>query len=773
MNLAVRVVFLTALFLETNLFVFGEQRDSLSALIIDAKDEPTKAMLYLELADSKENDRLQALREAENIFKSNQNNTVGIETYLKFGKYYLSSLQRDSALIYFEKALYLSEIFNDQFYRGRSNQEIGNYYYTISDFTQAGEFGLKAKDIFAALKDTFWLLPQINFLAQLKIAGSEIEKGELLYQDVIKKGISHRDWEAIAVANLGLGNISLLKADYLGAFNYLKNSKNIWEANNSLEKLPLSLNKLGQVYLAAGLDSLALKTLNKSLEINNNADLSVTAEAYIGLASVYLNNNDSEGALNAVNETIQKANAVGNVQLYISGIIKKAEILCLMKSYAESQVLVEGALTIIEEKNLPVYKPEALEILSQAYYFQGEEEEAAKIAAKALDEAKAINNIEQIQKNSFMLGQIMNEKGQFISASRMLLMSNQYKDSLNIQQENNQLKNAVFQYELAGTAATSAVVQVKGPGKTKLQNKEGTDSRLQNLLFVSIILLVLLIAFFTILIFKGYRTNRKLYNDLLPGKNAENKNTELEKLAILNNKIFSVISHDLRSPIISIKDSIDFLRQEGLDEETKQEALILSEELTEATLNLLDNLLGWAKNQKKRVDPKKLPVKINSEISQIGYLYKASFNKKEITFRIDCSEDVVALADNELVNLALRNLVSNAVKFTPRGGSIFIAGESVNNKIIVSVKDTGIGISKEDQMKILALDTFFTKNGTENESGSGIGLKLVNEFVKLMGGELRIESSPGQGSTFIFTLPAYDVKKNPNPHDSFFKQTVN
>jgi signal transduction histidine kinase len=79
-------------------------------------------------------------------------------------------------------------------------------------------------------------------------------------------------------------------------------------------------------------------------------------------------------------------------------------------------------------------------------------------------------------------------------------------------------------------------------------------------------------------------------------------------------------------------------------------------------------------------------------------------------------------------------------------------------------------------MRILSAEIrryLFTKNGTENESGSGIGLKLVNEFVKLMGGELKINSSPGQGSTFLFTLPGYDVKKNPTQHESYFKQTIN
>jgi signal transduction histidine kinase len=373
-----------------------------------------------------------------------------------------------------------------------------------------------------------------------------------------------------------------------------------------------------------------------------------------------------------------------------------------------------------------------------------------------------------------MLGQLMNEKGQYISASRFLLMSNQYKDSLRLKREDSKLKNAIFQFEMPSNDKITETNRTNKKWRNSINNKESANGRIQNLLLISIILLVVLITFFSILVFKGYRSKKNATYDFTGADKDKSKETnELEKLAVLNNKIFSIISHDLRSPIISIKDSIEFLQQEDLDEETKQEALVMSEELTEATLNLLDNLLGWAKNQKKRVEPKKVHVNILTEIKQIEYLYKAAMNKKEINLTIDCDEQLAALADNELINLALRNLVSNAVKFTPRGGNIYISGEVFKNKILVSVKDTGLGISREDQLKILNPETFFTKNGTENESGSGIGLKLVNEFIKLMGGELKIESSMGQGSKFLFTLPRFITKKKSESHEKIFQHKIN
>jgi signal transduction histidine kinase/Tfp pilus assembly protein PilF len=771
MNLAVRVVLVTALFFDINLMVLGEQRDSLFALIQDAKDETGKAMLYLELADSKQNERIDALREAEGLFKSNQNNSVGIETYLRFGKYFRNVNQKDSARFYYEKALNLASIFNDQFYLGRSNQEIADFYKWAGDLNIAYNYGSIARDIFISMRDTFWLLPQLNFLADIEVSRLDFQKAERQYSDVIARGLMPRDKEAIALANLGLGILKINQANYSEAYNFLVKAEKLLKELGNQEKLPVAFNKLGYIYLSTGLDSLALKSFNQALQTNQNNDLAAISESRLGIASVCLINHDLEAALNEINIAISESINARDRRTNILAIIKKAEIIFEMGDYPAAQILLEGVVDQIDGTGMERQKAEAFEMLSLNYYRLGEKDKAASIAIKSLELAKAISDLDLIQKNSFMLGQIMSEKGQYISASQMLLMSNRYKDSLKLKDSENILKNQILKSEIANS---NQVALYEGKARKNLVfNKAGTEYKLQNLLVISIILLILLIGFFSIILLKGYKTNKKLYRDLLPNNNSENNSSELEKLAVLNNKIFSVISHDLRSPIISIKDSIDFLRQEGLDEETKQEALILSEELTEATLNLLDNLLGWAKNQKKKVEPKQVPVKVSDEIRQIETLYKASFNKKNITFKTDCSENQVALADNELINLALRNLISNAVKFTPRGGEINVKVEVIRTTIFVSVSDTGIGISKEDQHKILAADTFFTKNGTENESGSGIGLKLVKEFVRVMGGELRIDSSPGQGSTFTFSLPAYDVKKNPHSHESFFKHTIN
>ncbi|MBN1821354.1 MAG: tetratricopeptide repeat-containing sensor histidine kinase, partial [Prolixibacteraceae bacterium] len=718
--------------------------------------------------------RLESLKEAENIFKANANNSVGIETYLELGNYFLTNANSDSALLYFEKARHLSNLLNDRFYTARSEQELGKYYLTIGDTETARNYATSAKDIYTSMKDTFWLLQQLNFMADLEIAEGNLEKGIQLYTNVISKGLKTRDSEAISIAYYNIAKIQILQSRFDEAFKNLKTSKSLFSTNKYRELAAKINNKLGFVYIALGMDSLSYHILNESLELNSANNPEILSETNLFLASFFQKIKKLDMALSSIEKSIELAGLTGNESLYLSGINKKADILYNNNQLTESKNLIEKNQDEIQKTQDSGIKAEYYEIYSRILYQLGDINDAAGAAAIAYEEARKSRNLILKQKSAFTLGQVMNERGQFISASRFLLLSNQFKDSLAIIVNNEILKNEINKYEhVNSSTGLTANRESTRKNKSSIFSKDDSNNRIQNLLIISIVLLVILISFFSILIFKGYKSNRKLYNDLSLGKSVSGKNDELEKLAVLNNKIFSVISHDLRSPIISIKDSIDFLRQEELDEETKKEALVLSEELAEATLNLLDNLLGWAKNQKKKVDPKKVPVKILDEINQIEYLFKSSLAKKEINFTVDCDENVVALADNELINLALRNLISNAVKFTPRGGNIHISGSSFDNKIVVSVKDTGIGISKEDQSKILSPDLFFTKNGTENESGSGIGLKLVNEFVKIMGGELKIESIHGQGSKFLFTLPEFIAKKNPKSTEPVFKHTIN
>jgi signal transduction histidine kinase len=224
-------------------------------------------------------------------------------------------------------------------------------------------------------------------------------------------------------------------------------------------------------------------------------------------------------------------------------------------------------------------------------------------------------------------------------------------------------------------------------------------------------------------------------------KLVELRTKELTKVAETNAKYISIIAHDLRSPFCSIILALEFLKE--------------ATHSANKTLDLLDDLLTWAISQNKEKSFN--PVKINlSELmtDEIESIH-TSAKQKQITLNHSIPPDLNVAADLQMVKTILRNLISNAIKFTNSGGQIRISASEIPPFVDITVRDNGIGISSEAQIKLFRTDGFHSTAGTHNEQGTGLGLLLCKEFVEIHGGNIRIESEPGKGSEFKFTLPHY------------------
>ncbi len=232
-----------------------------------------------------------------------------------------------------------------------------------------------------------------------------------------------------------------------------------------------------------------------------------------------------------------------------------------------------------------------------------------------------------------------------------------------------------------------------------------------------------------------------------------------EKLEVSNNakaKLFSIISHDLRGPIGNLKSMIELILENPTSFNLDELTLILTELKNSSvrTYELLENLLYWAKSQLNQIEysPQKFDVK--KPVEQTVNILRQVAKQKEIQIIDQIQPDTFFVnADIEMVKIILRNLISNAIKFTPRGGTITLLGYEDEKFVTVGVKDTGVGIPYEKLVKIFDNETFFTSYGTENEKGTGLGLQIVKEFVSKNKGRLWVESKPGRGSIFYFTLP--------------------
>ncbi len=236
----------------------------------------------------------------------------------------------------------------------------------------------------------------------------------------------------------------------------------------------------------------------------------------------------------------------------------------------------------------------------------------------------------------------------------------------------------------------------------------------------------------------------------------EAKTEELKKTIIGRDKLYSVIAHDLRSPMGSIKMVLNMLilslPKEKIGEDM-YELLTMANQTTEDVFSLLDNLLKWTKSQIGKLKVVYQDIDMVEVVEGVGEIFAMVAGLKNIRLRIESPECQAVHADIDMIKTVIRNLISNAIKFSNEGSEVLIKVEESDGMSVVSVKDSGCGIDEESQKKLLHTDTHFSTFGTNNEEGSGLGLLLCQDFVVKNGGKLWFTSVKDEGSTFYFSIP--------------------
>jgi len=260
---------------------------------------------------------------------------------------------------------------------------------------------------------------------------------------------------------------------------------------------------------------------------------------------------------------------------------------------------------------------------------------------------------------------------------------------------------------------------------------------------------------------EGNKTSHVLGNieDVTSRKNAEIKIKEseqkLREVNLAKDKFFSIIAHDIKTPFNAILGFSGLLQDDfdNFNNDEKKTFIKNINDAAEITFKLLENLLEWSRSQTGKIiiNPEKIDLSllINDTISFL----KPTAEKKSIQIHSDVNYNTTVFADINMITTTIRNLISNAIKFSFPNGLIKISAKNIDNFIEISIIDNGIGISNEDLSKIFKLDAHFKKEGTAHEQGTGLGLILCKEFVEKNGGWIWAESEPGTGSSFKFTLP--------------------
>lgn len=234
------------------------------------------------------------------------------------------------------------------------------------------------------------------------------------------------------------------------------------------------------------------------------------------------------------------------------------------------------------------------------------------------------------------------------------------------------------------------------------------------------------------------------------------KTEELQRTIAGRDRLYSVIAHDLRSPIGSIKMVLNMLLMNLSAEkvgEEMHELLTMANHTTEEVFTLLDNLLKWTKSQIGKLKVVYQDMDVQEVVDSVCDIFNTVAGVKQIALRVEKSDKLLVRADIDMVKTAVRNLISNAIKFSNEGSEVLVKTEKVGKEAVISVQDHGCGIDEEGQKKLLHTDTHYSTFGTNNEEGSGLGLLLCQDFVIKNGGRLWFTSAKNEGSTFYISLP--------------------
>lgn len=238
-------------------------------------------------------------------------------------------------------------------------------------------------------------------------------------------------------------------------------------------------------------------------------------------------------------------------------------------------------------------------------------------------------------------------------------------------------------------------------------------------------------------------------------KELEERKRELADLNATKDRFFSILAHDMRNPVSALYTFTEYLSDnvKNISEEELHQYLSVIHTTSKGLSELLEELFLWASLRSNRYEFKPEKIVLNEAVSSVVSLLMANATQKGIQLESAIDANIAVNADRNMLHSVLRNLVSNALKFTPQAGKVSVTATVKDNDILVCISDTGLGITKKDVAKLFRIDEHYSTLGTKGETGSGLGLVLCKDQVERNQGKIWVESEAGKGSNFFFTLP--------------------
>lgn len=526
------------------------------------------------------------------------------------------------------------------------------------------------------------------------------------------------------------------------------------EERSDLNQASYFYNKAANAYWALNDLDNAKELFGKALQMaqqigNHNAIYILNTN--LGLINTEISNFDK--AIEHFIEAGKSAQQLGRKSDYAASLINQANANFESEKYSNAISLLGKAEEIAQELNDSKLLRNTYSIYTKVYDKMGNREESAKYFDLFAAITRKIQQ-EEIQQKEEEAKKIVSQattRVKEVEAEKQATERELVERDIELEQKQKML-------EETEQVTREQLMQIDLLNKEReLQQAIITHQNQMRNIYLGVIVLILI---FSAYIMYSYNEKKKA-NHLLHLKNTEisRQNVEIQEQAQqlrelnhLKDKLFSIISHDLRSPLGSLITLLN-LTQEGYFTEAGFREVI--DELSKNvgyTTELLENLLKWAQSQMQGLKVEPSTFSLHKVAEEKFKLYQEQAQNKGITLKNQIDPKITAYADNAMIELVFRNLIANAIKFCDRESVVTASASVTNGKVMVSVSDTGQGISSENLHKLFGREIFSTR-GTSNEKGTGLGLLLCKDFITLNGGEIWAKSVEGVGSEFYFTLP--------------------
>jgi signal transduction histidine kinase len=647
----------------------------------------------------------------ENLLSREKNDSVRLVLLIQLSAQAEFSDYR-RARSYSDKAMEVAKRINNTWAQGTMLFRLATLETLEGDYSEALKYDMRYLALYSQTSDSSSLAKALNDvgsdyrdLGEYQEAYDYLAQGYALVKRISKR--NHQDSLIMAILLHNMGSVFTQLEQFDIALGYLAASEKISDQISDPEGPAYTFNEKGELYLKKGDFAQSEKFLNDALREARKLKISLLIPiVHLHMADLLQARKDHQLSL-----------------AYYDSVILEQTVINNRFGLAES-ALGKGSLLMMS----------------------GKYEDALRLYLASLSDAQTLNarnlQLECYQK----LAELHEATKDFKQSLYYLKQEKELRDRIFSQGELERLIQSQIRFNLVDKDVEIAAL-------SEARTLQADELRRQELVRN---ILVIVVALTVILLFSVYRSahRRKRINDLLlqHQEDMKKRSQELEQLNEVKDKFFSIISHDLRSPMNSLGATLELLHNQNL---SPAEFAELSKDLRvqfDHTRTLINNLLNWTLVQmdKLKIQPEKVVLhrKVEESFEALGYLYD-----KSITMENLVDTRVMAYADPNIINLVLRNLILNAIKFTKRGGKIAVAAEAKYNEVVVSVSDNGIGILPEYRESIFKKTSGYSTRGTANEKGTGLGLILCKEFVEKNGGRIWFETEVGVGTTFYFSLP--------------------